>query len=286
MAFVRKSIHHDPRINRRPSGGLLARVGRGAMDRVVFWSGAVDTLARAVAAPFTPGKAAAAVVRSVTFKQLFFTGVQGLPYVTVTALILGSTLMLQGHATAPGVPGEAVGQLLVAAVLRELAPLVTAMIVASRSGTAIATELGNMRAGLEDAGLRSLGVDPQRYMVQPRLVAMIVSVLVLTVYFAVLAVGGCLATAWLLGAPSPTAIQSGLALAINPSDLFLYLIKGTGCGVLIGWLCCHFGLQVTGSSTEVPLMTGKAVIASLLGCVVFNFAVTIGYYAWVSGSVG
>jgi ABC-type transporter Mla maintaining outer membrane lipid asymmetry permease subunit MlaE len=116
----------------------------------------------------------------------------------------------------------------------------------------------------------------------PRLLASVVGVLVLTVYFSILAIAGCFATAYILGSPSLSAMLSGLTAAIDIMDLPLYVLKGGGCGLLVGWLCCHFGLLVRGSSTEVPAMTGRAVIRALLGCVLFNFAVTIGYYAWVS----
>jgi len=69
--------------------------------------------------------------------------------------------------------------------MRELAPLLTAIVVAGRSGTAMATELGNMKVNSEVLALSSLGIDPPRYIVLPRLVASIVSVLVLMIYFSV-----------------------------------------------------------------------------------------------------
>jgi len=278
---VPASIPHDPRLGRRRKPSWVARVGRFAIDWWLFWSGAFGTLGAALASLFTPGKAAGTAMRRITLTQVFFTGAQGLPFVTITALVIGATIMIQTKAAAPGLPGEIAGKILATVVLREFAPLVTAIIVASRSGTAIATEIGNMKASLEVLGLSSMGIDPSRYVVLPRLVGVVASVLVLTVYFSVLAIAGSFLMAWVLGSPTISAMRLGLAETLGIGDLLLFLLKGIGCGILVGWLCCHFGLQVRSSTTEVPLMTGKAVIRAVLLCVLFNFAVTIGFYGIV-----
>ena len=110
---------------------------------------------------------------------------------------------------------------------------------------------------------------------------MVVSVLVLTVYFIVVAVGGAFLMALGLGVPSPTAMRHGLSAMLSVSDLLIFLTKGVGCGVLIGWTCCLFGLRVSSSTTEVPLMTGKAVVRSVLSCVLYTFAVTVLFYTIV-----
>jgi phospholipid/cholesterol/gamma-HCH transport system permease protein len=263
----------------RSSGsGWLARTGRLGIASYRFWRGAVLALVVAMVSWMMPGKAAGREVRAITVQQVFFTGVQGLWVITAAAVVTGATMVVQTAAAAPGMPGEILGQVLVAVVLRELAPLSTATIVASRSGTAIATELGNMRASHELHALSSLGIDAPRFVVFPRMVGVIVSVLALTIYFSVLAIGGALVGTWVLGT-SVKAVQIGLANTLGVADLVLYLVKGVGCGVLVGWFCCHYGMQVRASSTEVPFFAGKAVVRSVLGCVVYNFLVTVGFYA-------
>jgi phospholipid/cholesterol/gamma-HCH transport system permease protein len=256
----------------------VAELGRQGLEGWDFWTGALRMAWSAVTSLFTPGRAAASTVRRIAVTQIFFTGAQGLPFVTATALILGATMMIQMRVAAPGMPGEIVGKILVTVVLRELSPLVTAIIVASRSGTAIATELGNMKASLELLGLSSLGIDPARFVVLPRLVGVVVSVLVLIVYFGILALGGALAVGALFGQPEIAAVRAGLADTLGAADLALFLVKGVGCGLLVAVVCCWFGLQVKSSITEVPMMTGRAVIRSVLGCVVYNFGATIAFY--------
>ena len=275
---MRPSVPYDPRGDRPEVTGWLATLGRQGLAGWELWTGALIMLGLSFSSAFIPGRAAKAEVRRVTFAQIFFTGAQGLPFITATALIIGATMIIQMRVAAPGMPGEIVGKMLVTVVLRELSPLVTAIIVASRSGTAIATEIGNMKASLEVLGLASMGIDPARFVVLPRLIAVVVSVLVLIVYFGILALTGAFLIAAAFGQPDLDAMRLGIAATIGPADLALFLVKGMGCGALVGVVCCYFGLQVKSSSTEVPMMTGRAVIRSVLGCVVYNFATTVAFY--------
>ncbi|MEN9577082.1 MAG: hypothetical protein RJA70_91 [Pseudomonadota bacterium] len=253
------------------------------MGSYAFAGRLFDTLYRAVTAPFQPGEAAKAVSQRVTVRQIFFTGFEALPLVSVIAVLVGATIILQAQIIS-ALPGEVLGQVLVAVVLREVAPLTTALVVAGRSGTAIATELGNMKVNDEILALTSMGIDPYRFVVWPRLIGTIVSVLVLTVYFGAMAIiGGYLAN-FLLGTSSFTAMQAGFAAALVPGDLPLFVIKGLGLGVIVGWLCCHFGLEVGSSPTEVPQRASQAVVLGMLACVVFNTAATLGFY-WFAGPI-
>ncbi len=263
-----------------PRRGFLARLGRWGIGEYRFWVSFSGTMWSVLASLSTPGKAAARQGRRITLNQIFFTGVQGLPFVTAAALIIGATVVLQTAAAAPGLPGETVGTLVVAVVLRELAPLVTAIIIASRSGAAIATELGTMKVNLEILGLASMGIDPPRFVVLPRLVGVVVSVAVLTVYFSVLAVVGCVLIGLLIGFPNLAAFRYGLAETMGVAELWIFAVKCGGCGLMVGWICCHYGLPVGSSRTEVPIMTGKAVVRSVVSCVMYNAAITVIFY-WV-----
>lgn len=123
------------------------------------------TLGDALAATRAPGAAARGVVTRVILPQILFTGFQAVGVVSAVALFLGATIIVQIQLLAPGLGGELLGQILVTVVLREVAPLGTAFIVAGRSGTAISTELGGMKVGQEGLALASLGIDPPRYLV-------------------------------------------------------------------------------------------------------------------------
>jgi phospholipid/cholesterol/gamma-HCH transport system permease protein len=182
----------------------------------------------------------------------------------------------------PSADSSLIGKVLVAVVLRELAPLLTAIVVAGRSGTAIATELGNMQVNREIHALSSLGIDPARFIVLPRLVSAAVSVVVLMVYFTAVALVVTAGFGLALSSAGSEALLGGVRAALTPYDLGLFLAKGLGLGTLVGWLSCHYGLGVKSSPTEVPQMASRAVVMSLFGSVAFNTFVTAVFY-WTVG---
>lgn len=273
-------------IPRPPSGAenqsFLARLGALGLDAARQALGLVQTLLGALAAPFAPGKAAGAVCSRIAIRQVFFTGFEALPLVSAIAAFVGATFVLQVQLLSGALNTEMVGKIFVAVMLRELAPLVTAIIVAGRSGTAIATELGNMKVNDEILGLASMGIDPMRFIVMPRIVACIVSVLVLTVYFGALAIASGYLVGALLGGVGVENMRAGFSNALLPWDLPLFVSKGLSLGVLVGWLCCHFGLLAEASPTEVPRRASYAVVMTLLACVGVNALITLTFY-WIVG---
>ncbi len=278
----RSTLPYDPRAEIRIRRGWVASLGQRGILVLRSGSRLLDTLGAAIASWRGPGSAARNVVSSITLMQIMFTGFEALPLVSAVGLIIGATIIIQTGIMMPAANGEILGKVLVAVVLRELAPLITAIVVASRSGTAIATELGNMKVSGEILALSSLGIDPPRYVVLPRLVATVVSVLVLTVYFSVVAIAGGYLVSLAITAPSFAALRSGFAEAMVPADLALFAVKGVGLGTIVGWLSCHFGLEVQSSPTEVPQKASRAVVMSVLGAVVYNTAVTAAFY-WLVG---
>jgi phospholipid/cholesterol/gamma-HCH transport system permease protein len=279
---MRSTLPYDPRLSRTPEFGFVGRLGRAAIERYRRGLALLGTLGAAVLAVRTPGVAAGRVVRRVLLLQIFYTGFQAVSLIGSIGILLGATIVIQTQLMVPSTDAALIGKVMIAVVLRELAPLLTAIVVAGRSGTAIATELGNMKVSSEIFALTSLGIDPPRFIVLPRLVAAIVSVLVLMVYFAAVA----LATTAVLGAAIAnmgfSAMQSGLSGALTRYDFALFLAKGIGLGAIVGWLCCHYGLEVKSSPTEVPQMASRAVVRSLLGCVAYNTLATALFY-WSVG---
>src|SRR5215471_14428860 len=168
--------------------GVVQNVGKRTLGAYQRTFGLAETLLGALASAFAPGEAARSVASRLAIRQVFFTGFEALPLVSVIAIFVGATIVIQMQIMAAQLPGELIGRIIVAAVLRELAPLTTAIIVAGRSGTAIATELGNMKANAEILALSSFGIDPLRFVVWPRMIGAIVGVMVLTVYFGIIAI--------------------------------------------------------------------------------------------------
>ena len=285
LRAVRPSTGIDPRTAAPERKTWLFALGAWGIEVVRSLGALGHTLWDALWSWRTPGAAAHAVVVRVVLSQILFTGYQSVGVVSAVALFIGATIILQIQLLAPAVGGELLGQVMVAAVLRELAPLGTAFLVAGRSGTAIATELGGMKVGQEVLALASLGIDPPRYLVLPRLLGVMVSVFALMAYFIVVAIAGGYLVAWLITAPSFDALRAGVAIALMPADAILYVAKVLGLGVLIGWLCCHHGLSVQISPTEVPQKASRAVMLTLLFCVIYNTLATVVFYAIVGSPV-
>jgi len=278
---LRSTLPYDPRSDVLREAGWVERVGRRAIASLSETWALCATLKNAISSDFAPGLAARKLVHGVMLTQVMFTGVQALSLVSVIGLLIGASIIIQTNMMVPA-DGELIGRVLVAVVLRELAPLITAIVVAGRSGTAIATELGNMKVNSEVLALSSLGVDPLRYVVLPRMVGCIVSVVALMIYFSIVSLSAAFALGILSSGASLSSFQQGVAGSVMPHDLVLFFAKGLGLGTIVGWLSCHFGLEVKSSPTEVPQQASRAVVMSLLGCVVYNTALTAGFY-WLVG---
>jgi phospholipid/cholesterol/gamma-HCH transport system permease protein len=278
---VRSTLPYDPRSDVFREASWVERIGRRAISGLSETLALFGTLKDAVLSDFAPGVAAKRLVHSIMLTQVMFTGVQALSLVSAIGLLIGASIIIQTNMMMPA-DGELIGRVLVAVVLRELAPLITAIVVAGRSGTAIATELGNMKVNSEVLALSSLGVDPLRYVVLPRMVGCVVSVVALMIYFSIVSLSAAFAIGILATGASLSSFQQGVSGSVMPHDLALFFAKGLGLGTIVGWLSCHFGLQVNSSPTEVPQQASRAVVMSLLGCVVYNTALTAGFY-WLVG---
>jgi phospholipid/cholesterol/gamma-HCH transport system permease protein len=215
----------------------------------------------------------------VVASQIYFTGFQALPIMSMLALIAGTLVIIQMSSQLSKVGGgDLLGNLLVVLIIRELGPLITALVVVARSGTAVASELGNMRVNHEIEALESMGIDPLSYIVFPRLAGGIISVVCLAFYFCVVALFGGYLFAQFIHPISFTFYVDSIANAISRADVLLFLIKNIFSGGMIFTICCYQGLLVKQSFTEVPQVTTKAVVNSIMYTVGFNSLVSLSVY--------
>lgn len=211
--------------------------------------------------------------------QIYFTGFQALPLITVLALGTGSVLVLQSLTNLSLLGGtQMIGNFLIVMIVREAGPLMVALVVIARSGTAVASEVGNMRANREIEALESMGINPLSFIVFPRVVGGVLSVLCLAFYFNLLALlGGFALTRFLQNMPLSFYLDS-LMKAFAPEDLFIFLAKNTFSGMIIFVVSCYQGLSVKKSPHEVPQVTTQAVVNSVIYVTVFNMTVTALFY--------
>ena len=203
--------------------------------------------------------------------QVRFTAVQALPFLGTIAILIGVTVIVQANAQAVkfGV-SDVLGKILTSVVVRELGPLLTAIVVLGRSGTAIAAELATSSVLGETDAMEAMGVDPLQYLVFPRVVGGAISVALLVVFFnAITLVGGALA-AWVVGAVSLGEYMGSLRLALAPGDLIIMVGKGAIFGAGIATLCAYAGLMGGRTPPDIPRSVTQGVVLSLL----FVFAIS------------
>ncbi len=230
------------------------------------------------AALFDQAQGLGSVIR-VVLNQIYFTGWQALPLISVLALASGSIVIMQSAMQLSLIGGGGmIGNLLVMIIVREIAPLLTALVVIARSGTAVASEIGSMRVNREIEALEVMGINPLSYIVFPRLVGGILSVLCLAFYFiAVALIGGFLVTRFVQDMTFAYFLDS-IAQAFTFEDVFLFILKNSFSGAIIFVICCYQGLLVQQSPHEVPQVTTKAVVNSIIYVTIFNLVVTTLFY--------
>lgn len=266
-------------MNARTVNGYLHAWGRSALAPIEYTLEVFLMIYLSFRAAFFDQAQGLRSVFSVVSAQIYFTGFQALPLISVLALASGSIVILQSSTNLSVLGGGSIlGDLMVAIIVRELAPLLTALIVIARSGTAVASEIGNMRVNREVEALEAMGIHPLSYVVFPRLIGGIVSVICLAVYFVLVAcLGGYLVVNTLHNLPFSFYADS-LAQAFTSVDVGLFFLKNTFSGAIIFMICCYQGLLVRQSPHEVPQVTTKAVVNSVIYVVMFNMTVTILFY--------
>jgi phospholipid/cholesterol/gamma-HCH transport system permease protein len=226
-----------------------------------------------------PGSKGRGEAFRVIARQILFTGVDALPVVSGIALMLGVIIITQAGTQLPKIgAGGMVGNLIVVVVIRELGPLLTAFIVVGRSGTAITTELGNMRVAREVTALELMGIRVTRFIVMPRMVGMVFSMICLTLYFDVVSVlGGFFVARAVLTVPFD-AFADGITQSLSFVDVMITLSKGAIFGTAVAAICSHHGLSVKASYTEVPQQATRAMINSLTICLLLDIVLTVSAY--------
>ncbi len=242
----------------------IAALGRRATDAVA-WVGAlarfcVRTLAAARALP----RAGRRVTTRILLDQVRFTALQAVPLIILLSGILSFLLISQAVRELGRLGAtELIGRLMVIAIVRELGPLLTALAVAGRSGTAIAAELATNKALGEVHALEGMGIDPVQYLVLPRLGGAIVSVLGLVVLFDLVAIGAGFLAA-LANGMSGARYAEIVTDSLSFRDVWLTPAKGLAFGMIIGLVPSFHGLTVGGRPTTVPIASSQAVVASIV----------------------
>jgi len=214
-------------------------------------------------------------------KQLRFIGAGSIAVIFFTALSSGMVLGLQGYYSlhkfgAEGMLGSAVSLTLI----MELGPILTALMVTGRAGSAMCAEIGIMRISEQIDALECMAVDPFRYLISPKLLAALISVPLLTAIFDVVGIfGGYLAGVKLMGVSSG-AYFNGMMQSVTNHDIRLGVIKSFVFALLLVWICTgrgYFVQQIRGAgfgAESVSKVTTQAVVFSSISVLIFDYLLT------------
>jgi phospholipid/cholesterol/gamma-HCH transport system permease protein len=206
-----------------------------------------------------------------TVNQMALIGVASLPIVVVTVAFSGAVLSLyMAQIVVKWGVGSYTGGVIGLSITREIGPVLTAVVVAARSGSAIGAELGSMKVTEQIDALRALAVSPIQYLLVPRLLAAIVMLPILAILADIIGTAAGYIVAVVNGVPAGGYIST-LRTQVLPYDVIMGLVKTVFFAVVIVTVGAQQGLRTTGGATAVGRSTTNSVVISIVTIYILNF---------------
>ena len=275
---VRDALADDEKPFRPPRTSLLQDIGAtmvsvwaDANRLLVILGGAVRELASILVHP-------SSFRGSAVGRQIEVSGVRAVPIILLMSFLIGGIVAQQG-AFQLRFFGAAVFTVDLVGILslRELAPMLTAIMVAGRSGSAITAELGSMRMREEIDALRVMGLDPINVLVLPRVLGLIIVLPLLSFLAALATLLGAMLTLWFYVDITPTAFIERLRYAVDLSSLLSGLFKAPFMALIIALIACSEGMAVRGSAESLGTHTTASVVKSIFMVIVVDGIFAIFY---------
>lgn len=209
-------------------------------------------------------------------EQLYRVGVLSLVIVLLSAIFIGMVVALQGYNTLRKFGAEQeLGQLLALSVVRELGPVITALLFAGRAGSALTAEIGLMRATEQLSCMEMMAVDPLWRVIAPRFWAGMISMPILTILFSITAIyGGQLVGVDWLGVDGGSFWSNMQAAVSFRADIVNGIIKAIVFGFVITWIAVYQGYHAAPNSVGISRATTKTVVYSSLMTLALDFVLT------------
>jgi phospholipid/cholesterol/gamma-HCH transport system permease protein len=217
-------------------------------------------------------------MRELFARQVLAVGVEPLAFVLGVAVLVGISLVVQlGFWTGQAGQSAMLGPLLVTVVMRELGPILTNIVVIVRSSSAMATELGVLKASGGVRALEAQGLDPFLHLVMPRVLGVAVATFCLTIVFILVAfASGYLFGAWWgKGSRDLWYFTNTVLTALRPQDILGIVAKSILPALFTSASCCLGGLGVSSSFTDIPHATQRALTRSIVGLFLISAVVSL-----------
>ena len=253
---------------------VLERVrlfGRAGIDVVATLGRSVLFLLRALLGRGSTGNSFQLLI-----KQLYSVGVMSLAIIVVSGIFIGMVLSLQGFSILAKYGSEqAVGQMVALTLLRELGPVVTALLFAGRAGSALTAEIGNMKSTEQLSSLAMIGVDPLKYIVAPRLWAGFISMPLLAMIFSVVGIwGGAMVAVDWLGVYEGSFWANMQSSVSFREDVLNGVIKSMVFAFVVTWIAVFQGYDCEPTSEGISRATTKTVVYASLAVLGLDFILT------------
>lgn len=208
-------------------------------------------------------------------RRIQFIGFQSILVVALTGAFTGMVLSLQGYYALSRFGSDAfLGPLVGLSLVRELGPVISALMVTGRAGSAVTAEIGIMRNGEQIDAMILMGVNPYRYLMVPTLVAALISLPLLGVLFNTVGIaGGYLVGVELLGVNGGTYMGE-MTTYVDMADIRAGLYKSVSFGAIIAWICTYKGYTTSFGAEGVSKATTEAVVLASVMILVWDFFMT------------
>ena len=260
---------------------LLERVGRATFERTWDFLGLLAFVGQTAVAGARQIRNPRRIRARETAKIVQHTGLNALPIVGLLTFLLGFVVAYQG-----GVQLRTYGanifvvELVGLIMLRELAPLIAAIIIAGRTGSAYAAEIGTMRVTEEVDAMKTIGISPHDQLVLPKVIGLMIAMPLLTVFADVLGIFGGMVMASNVLEVSFTDFLQRMPDAISVSDFVVGVVKAPVFALIIATVGCYQGFQVSGGADSVGRQTTIAVVQSIFLVIIADAAFSILFSWW------
>jgi phospholipid/cholesterol/gamma-HCH transport system permease protein len=212
-------------------------------------------------------------------KQIWFIGFQSTLVIFLTGAFTGMVLGLQGFYTLNRFGSAALlGPMVALSLIRELGPVLSALMVTGRAGSAMTAEIGIMRTSEQIDAIELMGLNPYRYLVVPKFIAGIIALPLLTAIFDVVGIfGGFLVGGKLLGLGEGTYFGE-MANYLDMKDVAVGIYKSLSFGVVVTWVCCYKGFHSGFGAEGVSKATTQAVVLSSVLVLFWDYVMTSAFF--------
>jgi phospholipid/cholesterol/gamma-HCH transport system permease protein len=215
------------------------------------------------------------LIKKAVVEQIYFTAVQALPIIIPIALMVGTMLIVQFTKLSGDFD---LGKVTVVLVVRELGPIITALLVILRSATAVTIEISSMTVFNEIEALEMVGVDPMRVLSFSRFVGITTAVFCLFIIFDIVAVFGGYVIVWVASDVPMGSFLTLVAKAITGTDMVVGLLKALFFGVAMTVISLYHGFRTRKVSTLIPVSASKTAVQSFFWIMVINVFISAVFY--------